>query len=185
LLGEDAAGLSPTNIARLNACWEQEYGAFRRRELAGREYAYVGVDGGHFNIRLEDDVPQRHVIEDARAVWSAKFQRRSRSLGHEGILVVKSVQNGVRHHSGKGGKYLLLPDGHDKKIPQPVEQHGTAPESEIIRRKPTKTMTVHVELPVNDSVSSAANAEEENGNLALTAIGECPRAGVPVSSRSG
>ena len=25
LLGEDAAGLSPTNIARLTACWEKEY----------------------------------------------------------------------------------------------------------------------------------------------------------------
>ena len=32
-----------------------EYGAFRQRELAGREYVYVWVDGVHFNIRLEDD----------------------------------------------------------------------------------------------------------------------------------
>jgi putative transposase len=55
LLGEDAAGLSPTNIARLTACWEKEYTAFRRRDLAGREYVYVWVDGVHFNIRLEDD----------------------------------------------------------------------------------------------------------------------------------
>jgi putative transposase len=55
LLGEDAAGLSPTNSARLTACWEQEYRAFRERELAGREYVYVGVDGVHFNLRLEDD----------------------------------------------------------------------------------------------------------------------------------
>ena len=38
LLGEDAAGLSPTNITRLSACWEKEYTAFRRRDLAGREY---------------------------------------------------------------------------------------------------------------------------------------------------
>ncbi len=35
LLGEDAAGLSPTNIARLTACWEKEYTAFRQRDLAG------------------------------------------------------------------------------------------------------------------------------------------------------
>src|SRR5271167_3578888 len=55
LLGEDAAGLSPTNITRLTACWEQEYTAFRRRDLTGREYVYVWVDGVHFNIRLEDD----------------------------------------------------------------------------------------------------------------------------------
>jgi hypothetical protein len=31
--------------------------------------------------------------------WSAKIQGRSRSIGHEGVLVVKSVQYGVRHHS--------------------------------------------------------------------------------------
>jgi putative transposase len=55
LLGEDAAGLSPTNIARLTACWEKEYREFRQRELSGREYIYVWVDGVHFNIRLEDD----------------------------------------------------------------------------------------------------------------------------------
>src|SRR5579863_3968350 len=55
LLGEDAAGLSPTNIARLTACWEKEYREFRQRELSGREYVYVWVDGVHFNLRLEDD----------------------------------------------------------------------------------------------------------------------------------
>jgi transposase-like protein len=33
----------------------QEYTAFRGRDLAGREYVYVWVDGVHFHIRLEDD----------------------------------------------------------------------------------------------------------------------------------
>ena len=55
LLGEDAAGLSPTNIARLTAVWEDEYHAFRQRSLADRDYVYVWVDGVHFNIRLEDE----------------------------------------------------------------------------------------------------------------------------------
>jgi len=55
LLGEDASGLSPTNIARLTTCWEKEYDEFRQRDLTGREYVYVWVDGVHFNIRLEDD----------------------------------------------------------------------------------------------------------------------------------
>jgi len=55
LLGEDAAGLSPTNIARLTAEWEQEYQQFRKRDLSERDYVYVWVDGIHFNIRLEDD----------------------------------------------------------------------------------------------------------------------------------
>jgi transposase-like protein len=55
LLGKEAAGLSPTNIARLTAVWEDEYHAFRQRSLADRDYVYVWVDGVHFNIRLEDE----------------------------------------------------------------------------------------------------------------------------------
>ena len=55
LLGDDAAGLSATNIARLTAVWDEEYRQFRQRDLAERDYVYVWVDGIHFNIRLEDD----------------------------------------------------------------------------------------------------------------------------------
>src|SRR5215470_19438554 len=55
LLGQEAAGLSPTNIARLTNCWEKEYQDFRKRDLSAREYVYVWVDGVHFNIRLEND----------------------------------------------------------------------------------------------------------------------------------
>ena len=55
LLGEDAAGLSPTAIARLIKVWEADYAAFRARDLADRDYVYVWADGVHFNVRLEDD----------------------------------------------------------------------------------------------------------------------------------
>ena len=67
LLGADAAGLSATNITRLTACWDKEYRAFRQRDLAGREYVYVWVDGVHFNIRLEDDRLCALVMIGARA----------------------------------------------------------------------------------------------------------------------
>jgi transposase-like protein len=55
LLGDKASGLSSTTIARLTTSWKSEYEAFRKRELSDEEYAYVWVDGVHFNIRLEDD----------------------------------------------------------------------------------------------------------------------------------
>jgi transposase-like protein len=55
LLGEEAAGLSPTNISRLLAVWQGEYRQFRERDLAERDYIYVWVDGVHFRIRLEDE----------------------------------------------------------------------------------------------------------------------------------
>jgi transposase-like protein len=55
LLGEDAAGLSPTTITRLTASWEAEYQTWRRRSLAETDYVYVWVDGVHFRVRLEAD----------------------------------------------------------------------------------------------------------------------------------
>jgi putative transposase len=55
LLGEDAAGLSPTTITRLTASWEGEYQTWRSRSLADTDYVYVWVDGVHFRVRLEED----------------------------------------------------------------------------------------------------------------------------------
>ena len=50
-----AGALTLTNIARLTAAWDEEYQAFRRRDLSACDYVYVWVDGIHFNIRLEED----------------------------------------------------------------------------------------------------------------------------------
>ena len=55
LLGEDAAGLSATNISRLTSEWEEGYRQFQQRRFDDRDYVYVWADGVHFNIRLEDD----------------------------------------------------------------------------------------------------------------------------------
>lgn len=55
LLGEDAAGLSPTAIAKLTATWQAEYDSFSKRTLKACDYVYVWVDGIHTRIRLEDD----------------------------------------------------------------------------------------------------------------------------------
>ncbi|HEX9667886.1 MAG TPA: IS256 family transposase [Thermoanaerobaculia bacterium] len=55
LLGEDAAGLSPTTITRLTAEWEAEYRTFGQRRFDEKDYLYVWVDGVHFTIRLEED----------------------------------------------------------------------------------------------------------------------------------
>ncbi len=55
LLGDDASGLSPTAITRLTAAWQEDYEAFQKRDLSGRDYVYVWVDGVHFRIRLEED----------------------------------------------------------------------------------------------------------------------------------
>ena len=55
LVGPRAEGLSASTIVRLKQVWEQEYEAWSKRSLEGREYVYVWADGIHFNVRLEED----------------------------------------------------------------------------------------------------------------------------------
>jgi putative transposase len=55
LLGEDAAGLSPSTISRLCKDWEAEHAAFRTRSLRFHRYAYLFVDGVHVSVRLGED----------------------------------------------------------------------------------------------------------------------------------
>src|SRR5579885_1373744 len=76
LLGEDAAGLSPSTITRLTQAWAEEYAAFRKRDRSGVDYVYVWADGVHFNIRLEEDRICTLVLVGARA-----FAQPSQRLG--------------------------------------------------------------------------------------------------------
>ena len=55
LLGDDAAGLSPSGITRLTTIWQEEYRSWRTRSLADRDYIYVWADGVHFGVRLEEE----------------------------------------------------------------------------------------------------------------------------------
>ena len=55
LLGPKAAGLSATTINRLLKVWQDEYRAWRKRSLKGKEYVYIWADGVYFNVRLEHD----------------------------------------------------------------------------------------------------------------------------------
>jgi putative transposase len=53
ILGEKAAGLSATNVVRLKARWEQDYHAWRQRDLSQKRYVYWWADGIYFNVRLD------------------------------------------------------------------------------------------------------------------------------------
>jgi transposase-like protein len=55
LLGEEAKGLSATNIARMTGPWLEDYRAFQRRRFEDRDYVYLWADGIHVNVRLEED----------------------------------------------------------------------------------------------------------------------------------
>jgi transposase-like protein len=57
ILGPQAAGLSPANIGRLKSVWEGVYEQWQKRDLSGKHYVYVWVDGIYFNVRLSDERP--------------------------------------------------------------------------------------------------------------------------------
>jgi transposase-like protein len=62
ILGENASGLSATNIVRLKRQWEQEYQQWAKRNLSGKRYVYFWADGIHFNVRLEEPGNDRQCI---------------------------------------------------------------------------------------------------------------------------
>lgn len=55
LLGADAKGLSANTIQRLKDGWAKEYADWNGRDLTGKRYVYMWVDGIYFNVRLEED----------------------------------------------------------------------------------------------------------------------------------
>jgi len=55
LVGPEAKGLGANVIVRLKESWSQEYDAWMKRDLSGKQYVYVWADGIHAQIRLEDE----------------------------------------------------------------------------------------------------------------------------------
>jgi transposase-like protein len=54
LLGSNAPGLSASTISRLKGVWSQEFAAWQKRELSGKRYVYIWVDGVYFNVRSDE-----------------------------------------------------------------------------------------------------------------------------------
>src|SRR5271154_2393584 len=73
LLGENAAGLSATNVTRMKEVWEKEYQSWQTRRFDGIRYVYIWVDGIYFNIRLDTDRPCMLVVIGAREDGQKEF----------------------------------------------------------------------------------------------------------------
>jgi transposase-like protein len=54
LLGQAAPGLSASTISRLKEVWKAEQQQWARRDLSGKNFVYLWVDGEHFGVRMED-----------------------------------------------------------------------------------------------------------------------------------
>jgi len=51
MFGEKASGLSPSSISRMLQGWKSEMEAWKKRDLKGKEYCYMWVDGIYFGAR--------------------------------------------------------------------------------------------------------------------------------------
>lgn len=92
LLGPAAKGLSATTITRLMKVWEEEYEGWSRRDLSGKEYVYIWVDGIYFNIRLGDERQCLLVVIGAT---------------REGRKELVGILDGVRESKQSWGELLL------------------------------------------------------------------------------
>ena len=106
LLGEDAAGLSPSTISRLCKDWEGEHERFKQRSLRFHRYAYWFVDGVHVSVRLgeddrlcllvvigvrEDGTKELLAVEDGYRESTESWASVMRDLKHRGINEPKLV----------------------------------------------------------------------------------------------
>jgi putative transposase len=66
ILGENAQGISPTNIVRLKQIWEKEYEEWIKRDLSYKQFVYIWADGIYFNVRLSEERPCLLVLIGAR-----------------------------------------------------------------------------------------------------------------------
>jgi transposase-like protein len=66
-LGFDGTCLSPSSVTRMLAAWQHEHADWGKRDLAGKQYAYVWADGIYFGCRLSDERPCVLVLMGATA----------------------------------------------------------------------------------------------------------------------
>ncbi|MFQ5993434.1 MAG: IS256 family transposase [Nitrospiraceae bacterium] len=54
LVGPEAPGLSPATVSRLKEQWKTDWEQWQQRDLSGKPYVYIWVDGIHCEARLEE-----------------------------------------------------------------------------------------------------------------------------------
>ena len=97
IVGPQAPGLSASTVTRLKKVWEEEHVLWSKRSLVGKHYAYIWVDGIHFNIRLEEDRQCILVVMGATAdgkkelIAVADGYRESEQSWRELLLSIKAL----------------------------------------------------------------------------------------------
>lgn len=110
LVGAVANNLSPGVISRLKAVWEDEYQAWRQRDLSNKRYVYFWADGIHLQARLEDSVECVLVIIGVTEQGNKELL--TIEGGHrESKLSWLSVLQDLKNRGLKKGPKLAVGDG--------------------------------------------------------------------------
>ena len=110
ILGENAKGLSATNIVRLKENWEKDFKEWQKRDLSNKRYVYFWVDGIYFNVRLNDERPCLLVI-----IGALEDGKKELVAIHDGIreskLSWKEVLQDLKRRGLQWGPNLAIGDG--------------------------------------------------------------------------
>ena len=115
ILGEGVKGLSAANIVRLKKSWEDDFNTWNHRDLSGKKYACIWVDGIHFNVRLEDDRCCILVIVGAdengnKELIAVESGYRESALSWKEMLLSirhRGLQEAPKLTIGDGGSWIL------------------------------------------------------------------------------
>ena len=110
ILGENAKGLSPTNIVRLKELWEKEYEQWSQRSLENKHYIYLWADGIYCNVRLTEERPCLLVL-----IGATKEGKKELLAVHDGIrestLSWKGVLSNLKRRGLQQSPKLAIGDG--------------------------------------------------------------------------
>lgn len=136
LLGGNAAGLSASTVSRLKGVGSQEFEAWQKRDLTGKRYVYLWVDGIYFQVRMEES---KHCVlvvigatEDGRKelIAVADGYRESEQSWKEVLLDLKtrglSVDPKLAVRDGALGFWKALPQVYGNTKAQRCWVHKTA-----------------------------------------------------------
>ncbi len=110
LLGKDAPGLSPSNIARLKDIWADEHKAWEKRDLSTKRYVYVWADGIHLQARLEDDAQCILVLIGATPEGNKELIGFADGL-RESAQSWSALMLKLKHHGLRHAPELAIGDG--------------------------------------------------------------------------
>jgi len=165
ILGKNAKGLSPANITRLKQDWEADYNKWKARDLSGKHYVYIWVDGIYFNVRLTKDRPCLLVIIGAlpdgkkELVGIYDGHRESKLSWKEALIDLREKGMTISPSLAVGDGALGFWAALREVFPETQEQRCWVHKTANILDKMAKTVQVNAKSIIHEMYMSPTKAE--------------------------